>query len=133
MTGYQQYRGVQVEGASPLELILLTYDVLIKSLRLAKLAGEEKNFAAEADQLSRALAALVELVTSLDMEHGGAIASSLGSLYAYMSSRLIEGNTGDTGAAIDEVLSLANTLREGWQGLVDSNSGASQPRQVNGY
>ena len=132
MTGYQKYRGVQVDGASPLELILLTYDVLLKSLSLAKLAGEEKNMAAEADHLSRALEALIELSTSLNMEEGGAIASSLGSLYAYMSRRLLEGSTGDTGAAIDEVLSLVGPLREGWQGLSDSNSGVSQPRQAVG-
>ncbi len=132
MTGYQKYRGVQVEGASPLELILLTYDVLIKSLRLAKLAGEEKNMAAEADQLSRALEALIELSTSLDMENGGTIAASLGSLYAYMSRRLLEGSTDDTGAAIDEVLSLVNSLREGWQGLSDSTSGVSHSNQAYG-
>ena len=132
MTGYQKYRGVQVEGASPMELILLTYDVLIKSLRLAKLAGEEKNMAAEADQLARALEALIELATSLDMENGGTVASSLGNLYAYMSRRLLEGSTTDTEAAIDEVLSLASSLREGWQELSDSNSGVSHPRQAVG-
>jgi len=132
MTGYQQYRGIQVEGASPLELILLTYDVLIKSLRLAKMAGEEKNMAAEADQLARALEALIELATSLDMENGGTVASSLGNLYAYMSRRLLEGSTTDTGAAIDEVLSLANSLREGWQGISDQNSGTGQPSQAYG-
>ncbi|ATX78625.1 flagellar protein FliS [Mariprofundus aestuarium] len=133
MTGYQKYRGVQVEGANPLELVLLTYDVLIKSLNLAKFAGEEKNYAAEAQNLSRAIEALVELVTSLDSENGGTIASSLGSLYAYMNRRLIEANAGgDIAEAIDEVLALANTLREGWQGLADGNS-PSQSRQVNGY
>lgn len=132
MTGYQKYRGIQVEGASPLELILLTYNVLIKSLQLAKLAGEEKNYAAEADQLSRALEALIELSTSLDMENGGTVAASLGSLYAYMSRRLLEGSIDNAGAAIDEVLSLANSLREGWQGLSDQNSGAGQPSQAYG-
>ncbi|ATX82958.1 flagellar protein FliS [Mariprofundus ferrinatatus] len=133
MTGYQKYRGVQVEGASPLELVLLTYDVLIKSLNLAKFAGKEKNYVAEAQHLSRAIEALVELITSLDSENGGTIASSLGSLYAYMNRRLMEASTGgDIAGAIDEVLALANTLREGWQGLADGDS-SSQSRQVNGY
>jgi flagellar protein FliS len=132
MTGYQKYRGVQVEGASPLELILLTYNVLIKSLQLARLAGENNNFSAEADQLARALEALIELSTSLDMEKGGTIAENLGNLYAYMSRRLLEGSTSDIGAAIDEVLSLANSLREGWQEISDSNSGVSQLKQAVG-
>ena len=130
MTGYQQYRGIQVEGASPLELVLLTYDVLIKSLRLARLAGDEKNFGAEADHLTRALEALVELGTSLDVENGGNIAENLANLYAYMSRRLLEGSSQDTGAAIDEVLSLASSLREGWQELSDSNSGMGERRAV---
>lgn len=130
MTGYQKYRGIQVEGASPLELVLLTYDVLIKSLRLARLAGDEKNFSAEADHLTRALEALVELGTSLDVENGGSIAENLANLYAYMSRRLLEGSTRNTGESIDEVLSLAGSLREGWQELSDSNSGASPRRAV---
>jgi len=121
MTGYQKYRGIQVEGASPLELVLLTYDVLIKSLRLAKLAGEEKNMAAEATHLSRAMEALIELSTSLNLEEGGAIAANLAALYSYMSRRLLEGSTGDTASAINEVLTLAGSLREGWQQLSDSN------------
>ena len=129
MTGYQQYRGIQVEGASPLELVLLTYDVLIKSLRLAKLAGDEKNMAAEATHLSRAMEALIELSTSLNLEDGGAIAENLASLYAYMSRRLLEGSTGDAAAAINEVLSLAGSLREGWQQLSDSDS---MPRRAAG-
>jgi len=132
MTGYQTYRGVQVEGAGPLELVLLTYDVLIKALQLARMAGEEKNMAIEADQLSRALEALIELATSLDMENGGTIAANLGNLYAYMSRRLLQGSTGDTGAAIDEVLALANSLREAWQELADSNTGMGHPGQAVG-
>jgi flagellar protein FliS len=44
----------------------------------------------------------------------------------------MEGSTGDAGAAIDEVLSLANSLREGWQGISDQNSGAGQPSQAYG-
>ena len=88
--------------------------------------------AAEADHLARALEALIELATSLDMEKGGTIASGLGNLYAYMNRRLLEGSTADTGAAIDEVLTLASSLREGWQELSSSNSGAGQPRQAVG-
>ena len=90
-----------------------------------------RSIAAEAHHLSRALEALVELSTSLNMEEGGTIAASLGSLYAYMSRRLLEGSTGDTGAAIDEVLTLASSMRESWQGLSDSNAGAA-PRQAVG-
>ncbi len=123
MTGYQAYRGLQVKGAGPLELVLLTYDALIKALGMASAAVEAKDMVAEADQLSRALQALIELSTSLDIESGGKVSASLSSLYAYMSRRLLEGQAQDSAAAIAEVLSLARTLREGWQGI---SSGSPQ-------
>jgi len=129
MTGYQAYRGLQVEGAGPLELVLLTYDALIKALVKARAAVEAKDMVAEAEQLSRALQAIIELSTSLNFESGGNISASLASLYAYMSRRLLEGQTRNSAAAIDEVLSLTQTLREGWQGL-SSNAPQSGSLQV---
>jgi len=120
MTGYKSYRGLQVDGAGPLELVRLTYDALIKALAKAQAAEEAKDMAAEADHLSRAIEALIELSTSLNMEAGGKIAASLASLYAYMSRRLLEGQARDSASAIREVLSLAQTLRDGWQQLADA-------------
>jgi len=115
MTGYQSYRGLQVEGAGPLELVQLTYDALMKALVRAKAAEQAQDAAAEADQLSRAIEALMELSSSLDMESGGNIAASLASLYTYMIRRLLEGQATDSASAIGEVMSLVQTLREGWQ------------------
>ncbi len=132
MNGYRQkYQSMQVDGASPLELVLLTYDVLIKSLGLAHLAGKEGDLSAEADHLSRAVEALVELSTSLDMEAGGEISSNLLNLYGYMTRRIMEGSASDTAAMIEELLPLANTLREGWQGIADANS-RTAPKRVAG-
>jgi len=132
MTRYQSYRGLQVNSAGPLELVQLTYDALIKALARAQAAEEAKDAAAEADHLARALEALIELSTSLNMESGGNIAASLGSLYAYMSRRLLEGQAQDSASAIREVLSLADTLREGWQELSNSLQSGNTPQQAAG-
>jgi flagellar protein FliS len=126
MTGYQSYRGLQVDGAGPLELVQLTYDALLKALVKAKAAEEIKDAAAEAEHLSRAIEVLMELSSSLDMEAGGKIASSLASLYSYMIRRILEGQAADSAAAIGEVMSLAQTLREAWQEIA-----ANPPRQDN--
>jgi len=132
MTGYQSYRGLQVESAGPLELVQLTYDALITALAKAKAAEEVRDAGAEADHLFRAVEALFELSSSLNMEEGGSIAASLASLYVYMNRRLLEGQTQDSGEAIREVLSLAQTLREGWQDLARSIDGSNLPRQAAG-
>ncbi|MDX8389698.1 MAG: flagellar export chaperone FliS [Mariprofundaceae bacterium] len=115
MAGYKTYRGNQVEGTGPLGLILLTYDSLHKSLLRARRAIEAGDLAAEADHSGRSLEALIELTSSLDMEKGGEVAVNLSRLYTYMNKRLTDGMCSCSTAAIDEVIDLTQSLREGWQ------------------
>jgi len=117
MTGYKLYRGLQVESAGPLGLVILVYDALVQSLLLAKSAAENDDIETRTLQTSRAMRAILELFSCIDYVNGGQIASNLASLYAYMNRRILEGQDIDTVAALDEVLLLAQTLREGWQGL----------------
>ncbi len=117
MTGYKHYRGRQVEGASPLGLLLLTYEVLVQSLTRARLAAESGNIEIQTEQTTRAMEALLELISSLDHEKGGEIADHLSSLYVYMYRRMMEGQDEHIVASLDEVMRLAQTLREGWQDL----------------
>ncbi len=115
MTGYKAYQGHQVDGSSPLGLVILSYEALYKSLGHARRAIIAGDLAAEADHTGRAIEAIIELATSLDMEKGGKIATSLAALYAYMIRRLNEGMCSCSTEAVDEVMQLVVTLREGWE------------------
>lgn len=126
MTANRAYRSNQVQGAGPLGLVLLTYDALIRNLNYARDAAIAADYAAQADYSMQAVSALLELISSLDHEAGGQIASSLGSLYAYMYRRLMESQVNDTIDTLTEVMSLAATLREGWQQLSDQQQAAPQ-------
>jgi len=117
MTGYKVYQGNQIEGTGPLGLVILTYDALNKSLGRARLGIESKDFAEEATHTARALEALIELSTSLNMEQGGEVATNLARLYSYMSSRLTDAMCSGSTTAVDEVMALASTLRDGWKTL----------------
>jgi len=117
MTGYKAYQGNQVEGSGPLGLVLLTYEALYKSLAQAKRAIEHGDLAAEGEYVGRALEALVELSSSLNMEEGGEVAKNLASLYIYMTERLSNNMCSDSSQHIEEVMHLVETLREGWQQL----------------
>ncbi len=117
MTRYQAYQGHQVEGAGPLGLVLLTYEALYKSLAGALHAIQSRDLAREADCTSRAMEALIELSSSLDYEAGGKIARDLGGLYIYMMNRLTDNLCSGSTEAIEEVMQLVQTLREGWQEL----------------
>jgi flagellar protein FliS len=115
MTGYKAYQGHQVDGSSPLGLVILSYEALYKSLGRARRAIIAGDLAAEADHTGRAIEAIIELATSLDMEKGGKIATSLAALYAYMIRRLNENMCSCSTETVDEVMQLVMTLREGWE------------------
>ncbi len=117
MTGYKAYQGNQVEGAGPLGLILLSYEALYKELGHARRAIEAGDLSAEVDHTGRAMEAIIELSSSLNADKGGDIATSLASLYGYMLRRLNEGMCSCVPAAVDEVMALVQTLREGWQSI----------------
>ena len=125
MTGYQAYQGNQIEGAGPLGLVLLTYEALYKSLGRARLAIQAGDMSAEADHTSRAMEALIELSSSLNMEQGGEIAQNLASLYVYMMNRLTEGLCSCSTENLDEVMLLVQNLREGWMNLSAQQNQAS--------
>jgi len=124
MTGYQSYQGNQVEGAGPLGLVLLTYEALFKSLGRTRLAIQTGDMPAEADHTSRAMEALIELSSSLNMEQGGDVAKNLASLYVYMMNRLTSGLCSSSTEHVDEVLTLIHELREGWMDLSVQNNRA---------
>ncbi|GAV19094.1 flagellar protein FliS [Mariprofundus micogutta] len=131
MTGYQSYQGNQIEGAGPLGLILLTYDALYKSLGRAKLSIENSDYYSEAEHTGRALEAVIELTTSLNMDAGGEVARNLANLYSYMTTRLTENMCQQSTDGIDEVMQLVATLREGWESLNQNQQkkSVSQPSQ----
>jgi len=128
MSGYKAYQGNQVNTANPLGLVLLSYEALYKSLGRTFHAIEGGDLAAEADHTARAMEAIIELSSSLDMEAGEDVAASLLSLYNYMSQRLSEGMCSCSTDAVEEVMLLVTTLREGWERLAKEQE--NEPQQV---
>ena len=72
---------------------------------------------AEANHTGRAMEALIELSSSLNMDAGGQVAQSLSSLYVYMMNRLTEGLCSGSTERVEEVIKLVQELREGWMQL----------------
>ncbi len=133
MVGHQKYQANQVEGAGPLGLVLLTYEVLYKSLGQARAAVVANDTLAETHHISRALEAIIELSSSLDLEQGGEVALNLSRLYTYLSKRLGEGMCTFSTASIDEAMQLTQSLREGWMALEQQQRHTSTPQPLRAY
>src|SRR5579884_1631324 len=92
-----QYREREVRTASPGQLVVLVYDHVLASLARARLAHQAGNIERCIEAVSGARDGLVELLSTLDGEKGGAIASQLRALYSFMLTELA-----DAGARFDE-------------------------------
>jgi len=108
---------VAVETADPHQLIQLLMKGFVEKVNASKYHMNNKNIAAKGENISRAISILDGLKVSLDMEKGGDIANNLASLYEYMQNQLLMSNIGDNDANLDEVISLMNEIREGWDSI----------------
>jgi flagellar protein FliS len=66
------------------------------------------------NNLRRAVDIIRELDSSLDLEAGGQLASTLRNLYAYFERRLGESNLKKSRQGIDEVIPMLQQLRDAW-------------------
>ena len=114
--GLQAYRQTEVRSSSPLELVVMLYDGALRFTAEARQAIERGDIAARRLAVDRALAIIIHLQSTLDLEQGGAIAADLHRLYDYVSRRLLDASMQNAVAPLDEARKVLQSLREGWQG-----------------
>ena len=76
----ETYKNSQIETASPIELVLMLYDRAIVLLDKAKNEILEKKYEEKNTSLSKVTDIVCELLTTLDNDKGGEIATSLSRL-----------------------------------------------------
>jgi flagellar protein FliS len=118
------YRRVESESRSPLELVVMLYDGVLRFVAEARDAHHRKDLRARGRALSKALAIVSELQNTLDLEKGGAVADGLDNLYTYVTSRLLDVTLKQDVTACDEVAKLLGPLRDAWSQIA---TGPAQP------
>jgi flagellar protein FliS len=113
--GLASYRRTQVQSRTPLELVVMLYDGALQSFSAARDAIERKNIPARRDAISRALAIISELQSTLNLQDGGAVAESLDELYEFAGRRLLDAAMKNDVTPLDEVSRVFSTLRNAWQ------------------
>lgn len=95
----------------------MLYDGALRFLNQAKVAMRQKNYERQNDQCKRAQDIISELMSCLDREKGGEIASNLMSLYVFAYDRIVQGNLEDSEEYIDQAMKVLTDLRESWAEL----------------
>ena len=120
------YLEAKVRSASPVELISMLYEGLVRELRVAVSCLAKGDIAGRGMAVGRAIGILGELRGSLNHQTGGEIATNLERLYAFWTGRITEANIRSMRAPIDEVLAQLEPLRAAWdQGVLAAARGAS--------
>jgi flagellar protein FliS len=117
MSWASAYLETRVLSADPVELIGISYEFAIMRVREARSALARGDISERCTAVSKTIAILAELESSLDYERGGEIASNLGRLYQYMRQRLTVANVKQKDEPLGEVESLLETLGGAWRAI----------------
>lgn len=109
-----QYRKSAVAGASPIQLVVMLYDGCLRFMTAGQKAMVDKELFKQNESLQKAQKILAELMSTLDMDRGGEVATNLFSLYTFCYNRLVEANIEDKPEYIDQAIQVMSNLRESW-------------------
>lgn len=115
---YQSVYGdleTQILTAEPIELIQLLYRGALDAIAGARAAVDAGDIQTRSRLISKAMAILNELSTSLDHAREPELCRNLVELYDYMLRKLIEANIHQTGEPLVEVERLLAELLRGWE------------------
>lgn len=109
-----------LQDASPHRLVALLYEALASQIAGARGALGRGDVAAKGRAIAHAVRIVDEgLRAPLDRRGGGAIAQNLHDVYGYLVQRLTLANVRNDDAMLHECGRLAETLREGWDGIAE--------------
>jgi flagellar secretion chaperone FliS len=108
------YKQQSILTATPGQLVVMLYDGCLRFLQQGALSMRDGNIAEAGSRLSRAEAIVEELLSTLDMEKGGVIASRLQGIYVFCVRQLMEARLERDAEKIDKVAELLSELRDSW-------------------
>jgi flagellar secretion chaperone FliS len=124
---YDAYTTASVDTASQGKLILIAYDIAIKSCKAAlEEFSNHQKIDLRTKSLFKAQDAITELMGALRMEAGD-IAQNLYKLYDYMLRKLVESNVKNDPGKTKEVLGYLENLRDAWSTAIEKIKRDSEP------
>jgi flagellar protein FliS len=127
MTWSTAYLETRVLSADPVDLIAMAYEFATLRVHEARSALAKGDIADRCRAISKTIAILGELESSLDYKLGGEIAYNLGRLYRYMTERLTQANVRQEDGPLAEVESLLKTVGEVWQSIRTGSGSTGEP------
>jgi flagellar protein FliS len=120
----KQYGQASVQAdastAGPHRVIEMLLEGALEKVATAKGHMKRGEVAEKGRHVGWAISIIGGLRMSLDKETGGEIATNLDDLYDYMSRRLLEANSVNDPALLDEVTNLLREIKGAWSAIPES-------------
>ncbi|MFM8314408.1 MAG: flagellar export chaperone FliS [Deltaproteobacteria bacterium] len=116
----QSYRNTEILTANKEAILILLYEGAIRFLKQAIQATEKKDLPEKGRLIGRVQDIVNELRATLNHKEGGELATSLDTLYLFITDRLMIGNQDNDTQKLNEALGILATLHEAWQQAVSS-------------
>jgi len=111
----ENYQATQISTATKEQLLLITYDIGIRSCQAAEGALEAKDYELSNRELVRAQNVIRELMVTLNVERGGEVAENLMRLYDFMHRYLVQANIDKDAGKVGTVANMLRELRQTWE------------------
>ena len=121
-TAYSAYRSAEVETLNQRDLIVKLYEGAERFLNQARVAMQARQIEEAHHRCTKAKAIFIELLSTLNLEQGGEIATRLRALYTFFLDQITLANTSKNPATITAILPAIATLREGWQQVPEEDA-----------
>jgi flagellar protein FliS len=109
-----RYGAVKVTTANPGQILVMLYDGLMRFLREAQAAFVAKDPGRAGERVSRSLAIIEQLLTSLNPQHAPELCQRLEALYLFCIQRLVRANVEQNADLVAEVIRVLSPLRDAW-------------------
>jgi flagellar secretion chaperone FliS len=119
-TQVASYREMEILSASPERLVVLLFDHLVVHLHRVRIAIDSNDVALRTASLFKARGIVSELLSTLDFEKGGRIASDLASLYRFLLGEMAEVGLHRDARRVEKLMKISEELRAGFTGAANS-------------
>jgi flagellar secretion chaperone FliS len=109
-----RYKGVQVQTATPAQIVALLYGGILRFVGEADAAIEKTDRARAGERIGKAMAIVDELAATLDPSHAPELAENLAALYGFCKRRLFDANLNQDRKALADVVIAVTPLKEAW-------------------
>lgn len=109
------YRDREIQTASPGRLVVLVFDCALSNLLRARRAVQSGSIEQRVEAVGKAREAIMELLVTLNVDQGGAIARNLQSLYAFILAELVDVARRPDGARLETIIKMVSELRAAFE------------------